>query len=72
MADVNSRTVMRALADLGGYENPPRNVTAAQIAEYLKCPADTVLGHLHDLKRSRIVTDRRRSGERVWVSWGVA
>lgn len=68
---VNSRAVLRALGDLGGYMDHPDNVTAEDLAKYLRCDAKKdVLPHLRDLKERRIVKDRRRDGKRVWVSWG--
>lgn len=66
-ADINSRTVLRALHELGVERNP---ISASAVAAYLKVDEALVLSSLRGLKKQRIVKDVRRKGERVWTKWG--
>lgn len=67
MADINERTVIRALYELRGEHVP---VSAKAIAAYLKVDEPLVLSLLRGLKKQRIVKDVQRKGERVWTTWG--
>jgi hypothetical protein len=68
--DLRSATVIRAVHELGDRTNGWP--TAERIADYLRAPTGDVLALLRDLKAARIVTDRRRKGQRVWMPWSEA
>jgi hypothetical protein len=43
--------------------------TAADIARHLKADESQVLTCLRDLRAQRLMRDRRRKGQRVWMPW---
>ncbi len=67
---INARTVISAVwaLNLGPTSRYPWP-TAEHIAKHLKTEEAVVLGHLRDLKAQRLMKDRRRKGERVWMPW---
>ena len=68
MADITTQTIIRAVYDL--HSNTGRWPTRDAIANHLDCEIATVKLGLAELRRKRIMRDRRRQNETVWMPWG--
>lgn len=68
MSDITGASVIRAIYNLGdrGQHTWP---TAAKLARYLEADEAQVLEHLRELRTGRIMRDRQRKGQRVWMPW---
>lgn len=64
---VGTAAVIRAVYDLHHDDEWP---TIEAVASYLQTTTETAKRQLLELRRKRIMQDRRRGGERRWMPWG--
>ena len=67
MAEIEATTVIRAVHEL--HDRTGDWPTAERIATYLKVDQRDVQRHLLRLRRKRILVDRWRHKQRVWMDW---
>lgn len=65
--EISPTTVNAAVREL--HRRTDKWPTREQLAAYLDCEIAIVKDALAELRRKRIVRDRRRSGETRWMPW---
>jgi hypothetical protein len=67
MPDITTQAITRAIHDL--HERTGKWPTRDQLVAYLCCEISMVKNGLAELRRRRIMRDRRREGETRWMPW---
>lgn len=66
-SEITTNTIISAIWEL--HSRTDKWPTRDQIAEYLRCEIALVKNGLAELRRKRIMRDRRREGETRWMPW---
>lgn len=65
---ITASMVSRALFDLD-FDQRGKHITIERVATYLRAEPEDVRRGCLELRRSRVIRDVQRAGERVWIPW---
>lgn len=65
--EITTQTISRAVIEL--HSRTDKWPTREQLAAYLRCEESIVKNGLVELRRKRILRDKRREGETRWMPW---